>query len=428
MADSPETRRARLLEILFNRYDGPAVGIRLWDGWRWSSSAGDPVCTIVVAGRKTLATLASRPNEISLGEAFVRGDLDVEGDIFSVFAVAEHLLNRPRPASRQMVERAARAVFGCAEWLRHGALHSRERDRASIEFHYDQPVEFFRPWLGRTLAYSCAYFHGDCDSLDTAQEQKLELICRKLRLKPGERFLDIGCGWGGLILHAAAHHGVRAEGVTLSRTQAETATRRIVQSGLAGNCRAELRDYRDLEREREPFDKIASVGMFEHVGLKNLSLYFRIARGLLRPGGVFLNHAIARSATAPVRENSFIAKYVFPGGHLVTLNEAIAAAESQGLEVRDVENLREHYERTLRRWVEGLRRNENALLQYVPASVYRTWLLYMAGSAAAFRRADIAVYQTLLNRPHRGRSGLPLTRADWFEARPAEEPSHVSAV
>jgi cyclopropane-fatty-acyl-phospholipid synthase len=428
MAESLQARRAHYLEAIFKGYDGPAVGIRLWDGWQWScSSAGDPVCTIAVGNPEALAALATRPSEITLGEAFLCGDLDVEGDIFSVFAVAEHLLNRPRALRQQIVERAARAAFAGVEWFRHGALHSKKRDRASIEFHYDQPVEFFRPWLGRTLVYSCAYFHSDSDTIDTAQEQKLELICQKLRLKPGERFLDIGCGWGGLILHAAAHHGVRAQGITLSRTQAEIATRRIGQARLADGCRAELRDYRDLEHEREPFDKIASVGMFEHVGLKNLRLYFRIARALLRPGGVFLNHAIARCTTAPIRKDSFIAKYVFPGGHLVTLNEAIGAAESQGLEVRDVENLREHYERTLHRWVEGLRRNESALLKVVPKATYRTWLLYMAGSAAAFRRGDIAVYQTLLSRPNRGQSGLPLTRADWYEAKPAEEPSHVSA-
>ncbi len=428
MADSPETRRARLLAAIFHGYDGPAVGIRLWDGWRWAcSGTGDPVCTIVVGNSKALAALATQPTEITLGGAFLRGDLDVEGDILSVFAVAEHLLNRPRALRHQVAERAARAAFAGAEWFRHGALHSKRRDRASIAHHYDQPVEFFRPWLGRTLVYSCAYFRNEGDSIDTAQEQKLELICQKLRLKPDERFLDIGCGWGGLILHAAAHHGVRAEGITLSRVQAETATRRIEQAGLSGNCRAELRDYRDLDHGQERFDKIASIGMFEHVGLKNLGLYFRIARGLMRPGGAFLNHAIARSAMAPIREDSFIAKYVFPGGHLVTLNEAIGAAESQGLEVRDVENLREHYELTLRRWVEGLRRNEAALLRIVAKTTYRIWLLYMAGSAAAFRRGDIAVFQTLLSRPDRGKRSLPLTRADWYDLRPAEEPSPARA-
>jgi len=428
MADSQEVRRTRYLEAVFKGYDGPGIGIRLWDGWRWTcAAAGAPVCTLVVSHPKALAALAAWPNEVRLGEAFVRGDLDVEGDIFSVFAVVEHLLNRPLTWSQRLFSRAARGVFAGAEWLRRGAPHSKKRDRASIEFHYDQPVEFFRPWLGRTLVYSSAYFHNDCDSLDAAQEQKLELICQKLRLQPGERFLDIGCGWGGLILHAAAHHGVRAEGITLSRSQAETAERRIAQAGLAGRCRADLRDYRDLQHEGDPFDKIASVGMFEHVGLRNLPLYFRIARGLLRPGGAFLNHAIARNPTAPVREDSFIARYVFPGGRLVTLNEAIGAAESQGLEVRDVENLREHYERTLRRWVEGLRRNETTLLSVVPMTTYRTWLLYLAGSGAAFRRGDIAVYQTLLSRPERGLSGLPLTRADWYEPRPAEEPSHASA-
>ena len=300
------------------------------------------------------------------------------------------------------------------EWFRHGGRNSRRRDRDSIAYHYDQPVEFFAPWLGPTLAYSCAYFRDPQDPLDLAQQQKLELICRKLRLQPSERFLDIGCGWGSLILHAAARHRVRAHGITLSREQADTVKRRIAQAGLHHACTADLIDYRDLDAATPPFDKIASVGMFEHVGLANLPRYFAIARRLLRPGGVLLNHGIARAALSPIRENSFIERYVFPSGRLVTLTEALGAAQSQGLEVRDVENLREHYELTLRGWVEGLRRNADALRKQVSETTYRIWLLYMAGSAAAFRRGDIAVYQVLLSRPHRGQSRLPLTREDWY--------------
>ncbi|MGH9607103.1 MAG: class I SAM-dependent methyltransferase [Terracidiphilus sp.] len=441
MTESLELRRKSFLDGLFEGYRGPAFAVRLWDGWRWACSGnGAPVCTIVAENPKALAALLAAPNENTLGEAFIQGSLDVEGDIFSVFSAAEHLFNGPRPLHRRIAERLASQLFGIGQRMRHGRVNSRRRDRASIAYHYDQPVSFFEPWLGRSLVYSCAYFRSPREPLDQAQEQKLDLVCRKLRLQPGERFLDIGCGWGSLLLHAAGAFGAEAHGITLSREQAATVQRRIRLAELERNCFAELCDYRELDGSlqpsrptpsagsgqalfakdakrmgRQPFDKIASIGMAEHVGLRNLPLYFRIARGLLRPGGIFLNHAIARSPLSPIRHNSFVGRYVFPDGQLVTLSEMLTAAGSQGLEVRDVENLREHYELTLRCWVEGLRKNESALLSQVSRTTYRIWLLYMAGAAAAFRRGDIAIYQTVLSRPDRGSSRMPLTREDIYE-------------
>ncbi len=415
MAHSVYSQRTTAFGKLFQGYEGPAFAIRFWDGWRWRSSENErPACTLVVENPRALGSLAAEPNELTLGEAFIHGDLDVEGDIFSVFSIAEHLFKRPRGLRQKVLERTAGTVFGLGQWFRHGARHSQARDRASISYHYDQPVEFYAPWLGSSFAYSCAYFRTPEDPLDLAQERKLELVCQKLRLQPFERFLDIGCGWGSLVLHAGGRYGAQAQGVTLSREQAETARRRIAQAGLEEQCAVELRDYRRLEESGQTFDKMASVGMCEHVGLKNLPHYFGIAYRLLRPGGVFLNHGIARSPLSCIPERSFIDRYVFPDGHLVTLSQTLNAAESQGLEVRDVENLREHYELTLRRWVEGLRRNADTLLAHVSKITYRIWLLYMAGSAAAFRRGDIGVYQVLLSRPDRGRSGLPLTREDWY--------------
>lgn len=415
MTDSLEARRRSFLGSLFQDYRGAAFAVRLWDGWRWTSSPNEaPVCTIVVENPKALAALFAAPNEITLGEAFIHGGLDVEGDIFSVFAVAEHLFDRPRSLRLQIAETLAAKLFGFGQWLRHGPVNSRRRDSASIAYHYDQPVSFFEPWLGPSLVYSCAYFRSTQEPLDQAQEQKLELVCQKLRLQPGERFLDIGCGWGSLVLHAAGLRGAQAHGITLSREQAATAQRRIRVAGLDGACTAELRDYREIDADRQPYDKIASIGMFEHVGLRNLPLYFRMVHRLLRPGGLFLNHGIARSPLSPIRPNSFVGRYVFPDGQLVTLSDALGAAESQGFEVRDVENLREHYELTLRRWVAGLRQNADALLSHVSKTTYRIWLLYMAGSAAAFRRGDIAVYQALLSRSDHGVCGLPLTREDLY--------------
>jgi cyclopropane-fatty-acyl-phospholipid synthase len=307
-------------------------------------------------------------------------------------------------------------------------LHSKQRDRSSISYHHDQPVEFFRPWLGKSLAYSCAYLRTADDSIDLAQEQKLDLICKKLRLQPNERFLDIGCGWGSLILHAADRYHAHAQGVTLSREQAETAKRRIVEAELSQRCAVELRDYRELVSFQKSFDKIASVGMFEHVGRKNLPLYFKIAHQLLRPGGVFLNHGIARSYRSPVQQNSFISRYVFPDAELVTVSQALEAAESHGLEVRDVENLREHYEITLRRWVDALQQNADTVRTHVSEVTYRIWLLYMAGVAASFHRGDIAVYQALLSRPDRGKGQLRLTREDWYSNSPCVQKARVSGI
>ncbi|MFZ0662798.1 MAG: class I SAM-dependent methyltransferase [Acidobacteriaceae bacterium] len=443
-----QQQRSKVFDTLFERYEGPAFAVRLWDGWQWfSPQCGEPACTIVFNSESALQAMAVSPGEVTLGEAFLSKEIDVEGDLFSVFDVAEHIFACPR-GQRQRVMDVVGAVFvGIGYRLRHGSTHSVERDRAAISYHYDQPPEFYRPWLGTTMAYSCGYFESSADSVDTAQINKLELICRKLRLQPGERFLDIGCGWGGLILHAAAHHDVYAQGITISKEQQTTAAHRIEEARLTQSCEATRLDYRKAPEQFAPFDKIASVGMFEHVGLKNLPLYFATARKMLKPGGVFLNHGIARSqfqgnrgnsflhrSIVPFlretlmfhrpRNSSFIDKYVFPDGELVTIAQALRAAEGAGFEVRDVEDLREHYEMTLRGWVQGLERNRDALLKLVSETTYRIWLLYMAGSAAAFRRGDLELYQTLLSKPDHGKSGLPLRREDWYQT-PAGDREHA---
>jgi cyclopropane-fatty-acyl-phospholipid synthase len=431
-------QRAKILDVFFERYEGPAFSVRFWDGWSWACERGtEPVCTLVFRSEGALRALLVHPSEITLGEAFVAKEIDVEGDLFAAFDVAEHIFDCPRSQRRRSLEAISGFLLGLGHRLKEGKLHSVERDRAAISYHYDQPVEFYRPWLGESLAYSCAYFESAEDSVDTAQRNKLELICRKLRLQPGERFLDIGCGWGSLILHAASRHNVHAKGITISQTQVDVAAERIKEAQLTRCCDVELLDYRMAPERYSQFDKIASVGMFEHVGLKKLPLYFETVRKLLRPGGAFLNHGIARAlsrrnrgtsfldrAVVPFlrdvlrirapRNSSFIGKYVFPDGELVTISQALRTAEGAGFEVRDVENLREHYELTLRCWVEGLQRNADALLKLVPETTYRIWLLYTAGSAAAFKRGDIAVYQTLLSNPECGKSGLPLRREDWY--------------
>ena len=416
MNEPTEARISRTLRVLFRDYDGPPFAIRLWDGTLWRSSPeADPVCTIRIENPHALRTLIVEGSQVALGEAFIHRQIDVDGDLFSVFSVAEHVLAQPLPLRIRLLRTVTRTVLTLTRSFTHGAIHSPRRDRESIAYHYDQPVDFFRPWLGPTLVYSCAYFRSSTDSLDQAQENKLELICRKLRLAPGERFLDIGCGWGSLVLHAASRHGAHAHGITLSRSQADVTRQRIQQSGLDGRASVVLQDYRQLNPVNGLFDKIASVGMCEHVGLAKLPAYFAIAARMLQPGGVFLNHGIVRAAcTVPRGHDSFITRYVFPGGELVTLAQIISAAESAGFEIRDVENLREHYARTLRCWVAGLRHCETVVRRHVEETTYRIWLLYMAGCAAAFERGHLGVCQMLLSRSRNGDSHLPLTREDWY--------------
>ena len=263
----------------------------------------------------------------------------------------------------------------------HGRAHTPARDRAAIGFHYDQPVEFYASFLDPQLVYSCAYYDEGVDSLEAAQSAKLDHTLRKLRLRPGERLLDIGCGWGALAITAARDFGARAMGITLSRRQYEEAKRRIAAASLGDRVRIELRDYRELRGER--FDKIVSVGMFEHVGRARFAEYFRAAFDSLRPGGLLLNHAIADQS--PKRKgykaSGFLGRYIFPDGELVPVSEALGAGERAGFEVRDVENLREHYERTLRAWLSNLESNRAAAITAAGAESYRLWRLYLGGSA-----------------------------------------------
>lgn len=440
-SESVESQRNSALNALFKGYEGLAFAVRLWDGWRWRSAvAGEPVCTIVLHSPDALTTLTERASEITLGEAFLSKKIDVEGDLFSAFDIVKYVFQRPRGQLQRVYETMAGVLSGISQWRKAGKIHSEKRDKASISYHYDQSADFYRPWLGPSLAYSSAYFQSEADGVDAAQANKLDLICRKLRLQSGERFLDVGCGWGSLVLHAASRYGVHANGITLSHEQEAVATDRIEKALLKQNCDIELLDYRKALERFPLFDKIASVGMFEHVGLKNLPLYFQTIFNLLKPGGVFLNSGITRApvshgsksflttAIVPFLRNvlhltrphgsSFIDRHVFPDGELVTLPQVLQAAEGAGFEVRDVESLREHYEMTLRGWVKELQRNADQLLAHVSEKTYRIWLLYMAGSAAAFRRGDISSYQVLLSRADdTGNSHLPLTREDWYKPR-----------
>ncbi len=339
-----------------------SIAIRYWDGSMELPADGVASCTLVLRGPQVLRRLLLRPSELAFAEAYLRNDFDIVGDMEAAVAIAFGAAQRigsPRTLAR-LARLALQLPAGpqttaapgpARSNLLFGHAHSRGRDAAAIRRHYDVGNDFYRLWLDQRLVYSCAYFETEAADIDTAQAAKLEHICRKLRLRPGERLLDIGCGWGGLITYAAEHHGVEAVGITLSVEQASLTRERIAAAGLSGRCRVEVCDYRDIP-DAEQFDKIASVGMVEHVGHRQFPAYFGHAYRSLRPGGLLFTQGIVRAPVDPVaprawlgrrlwHEDEFIYRYVFPNGELVPLAHMIDAAEQTGFETRDVESLRE---------------------------------------------------------------------------------------
>jgi cyclopropane-fatty-acyl-phospholipid synthase len=396
---------SRILERVRRRIQETRLplAVRLWDGTR--VGADQARVTVTINSPLALTALAN-PSLGGLASSYVEGKIDADGPIRDVVRVGTALVE----AEGGLARRPRRMPH----WVR----HTRKFDNKAVRSHYDVGDDFFRLWLDPRRVYSCAYFRRADDTLDLAQEQKLDLICRKLRLAPGERFLDIGCGWGALIMWAAEHYGVRALGVTLSRNQHDYARTRIRELGLEGRCEVRLLDYRDVP-ETEPYDKVASVGMFEHVGRQNLPLYFgKIAR-LMRPGGLVLNHGITLNAPGEREVGSeigeFIDGYVFPGGELTHLAHVVESMASQGLESVDTESLRPHYARTLWHWVERLEASREAAIAAVGDKLYRVWRVYMAGSAQSFERGWLSVYQVLAGKSTAGGVlEVPATREDIY--------------
>ena len=285
-----------------------------------------------------------------------------------------------------------------------------ERDRRAIQYHYDVSNEFYELLLGPTMVYTCAYYRRPDAPLDEAQRDKLDLVCRKLDLRPGEHLLDIGCGWGSLVLWAAEHYGVEAHGVTLSPAQAAYAHARIRERGLERACRVECRDYRTVEGA-ELYDKIAAVGIIEHVGVANYPAYFSQVRGLLKPGGLFLNHGITHERYWKwTPQWDFITRYVFPNGELSHVSHILSVMEDAEWEIRDVEQLREHYSRTCRQWAERLERNYPRALELVPEKTYRIWRLYLTASSVYFADASIGLYQVVAAKSAGTIAATPSTR------------------
>jgi cyclopropane-fatty-acyl-phospholipid synthase len=378
----------------------PAYAIEYEDGGSDHYGHGVPEFTIVVRARSEFDRLLAL-DDYSLATAFVRGDFGVEGDLL---AAVRFFRARPRsPINGSLAAAIGRIGFAQVEsWFQ-----TKRRAAEDIRFHYDLSNDFYRNFLDSRMVYSCAYFEDPDESLDSAQLRKLDHICRKLDLKPGDSFLDVGCGWGGLIIRAAERYGAKSAGCTLSRKQFDLAREKIATLGLGDSVRVELRDYRDVQGV---FDKIASVGMFEHVGRRRSNEYFAKLSRLLRPGGLLLNHAIMRPAgSRDAAETAFIRDKVFPGGELRYLSDVVRSAERSGFEVLDVENLRPHYALTCRAWVKRLQQNRAECLGHVDLSRFRTWLLLFAASAARFEDGLLNVNQVLLYKPGNGRA-RPFTR------------------
>jgi len=399
MVRSADDVTRRVFDTLTRIEPNGAPALRLWDGSTIGSGAAS---TIVLNHPGGLRAMMMPPTDLAAGEAYVYGDIDIEGDVFSLLAWAASLSEQRR--QRWVVARMLRHLRQLPVEHRRtdanrprlsGRLHSPRRDRDAVGYHYNTGNDFYELFLGQTMAYSSAYFLNRSESLDTAQRRKLDLICRKLELAPGTRFLDIGCGWGSLAIHAAVEYGAVATGVTISAEQTQYARQWAKRLGVDDRVEIIEGDYRDVVGE---FEAIASVGMLEHVGRGRLGEYYAKVRSLLAPGGLFLNHGITTFTRERNRMSrpSFVSTYVFPDGELEPVDFVIGKAEEVGFETRDVESLRESYGQTLRRWVSNLEMNRDAAVAATSEETYRIWRIYMAGSAVGFERATIAVYQMLL--------------------------------
>jgi len=410
------TISSRIISNLLKGYQGRVV-IQLWDG---SQLAGSPEtdCCIIFHDPGVIRELVLYRSLSRLTEAYLDGVISVNGNMEALFDLEAHLKtlhlslgNKWRLLWLALQLPRRRDIKMMSELSSGQTTH--KNGRASIAHHYDVGNEFYRLWLDPEMVYSCAYFRNEQQSLADAQREKLDYLCRKLRLQPGQTLLDIGCGWGALAIHAARHYGVSVHGITLSKAQQRLAQERVLAEGLEQQVQIELLDYRDLP-ERAEYDRVVSVGMFEHVGLKNFPTYFGTVKRVLKPGGLFLNHGITsdtRWSRTPVTR--FINHYIFPDGELTRVSEVADAMEKAGFEVLDTEGLRRHYAYTLRRWVAALEANREKAISQTSEVTYRLWRLYMAGSAYFFNKGSIGVHQLLVGH-QQDLLPIPLRRDDLY--------------
>lgn len=418
---------ARTTQTLARFSEGHAgpFAARLWTGQRWAWGDGPAAFTLVLKHPGALRAMLWSKDKLGIGESYVFDDYDIEGDVLAFTAWLGNILHRvnnrraydnmkllwdlgelPDLKNPRDPSKAGRPT---------GGQNTRENDKEAIEYTYDVPGQFYELFLDKHLQYTCGYFAHPGEDIDAAQTRKLDTICRKLRLKKDEKLVDFGCGWGGLLIFAAKNYGVRGTGVTLSGEQADYAEAAIAEAGLKDRVSIVRSDYRDFKNPGA-FDKAVSVGMSEHVGVKNLPVFLTRIYDCLRPGGVHLHHCITLRPNAPFPPwTAFSDKYVFPNGELQTIVQIQDAATAVGFEVRDVENLREHYVHTLEAWVRKLEANKEKVLALVGEASYRIFRIYMSGATLGFRDGTYGLHQTLLSKlPADGNSGLPLTRAEWY--------------
>ncbi|HTR70105.1 MAG TPA: class I SAM-dependent methyltransferase [Mycobacteriales bacterium] len=412
--------RKPIADLVARTIGQPAVHISAYD----ASSCGpdDADVRISLQSPAALSYLITAPSSLGLARAYISGELEIEGNLYDALA----LLWSDRVGSVSWAERidALRSIDPKAlRWveppkeefrrrLRYGLRHSKARDAEAISHHYDVSNTFYEWVLGPSMTYTCACYPEDSSTLEEAQAHKYDLVARKLDLKPGMRLLDVGCGWGGMVRHAAQHYGVQALGVTLSRRQAEWAAKTIADDGLTDLAEVRFGDYRDVREGN--FDAVSSIGLTEHIGARNLNSYFTFLRSKLKPQGRLLNHCITRPTTTEnTHIRGFIDSYVFPDGELEGVGRIVAAMQDNGIEVRHEENLREHYARTLNAWCDNLDAHWDDAVTEVGLGRAKVWALYMAGSRLGFERRTIELHQVLgVRTDAHGSSGMPL-RPDW---------------
>ncbi|MBZ9968312.1 cyclopropane-fatty-acyl-phospholipid synthase family protein [Mesorhizobium sp. BR1-1-12] len=414
-------RAARIVRTVVQALK-PGFAVRLWTGER-IGPAGGPV--LAINDQDIVWQLARRPNFSTLVEMWISKAVDVEeGSLFDLYALPSRGKLRFKALPKLAIMRDLPAVlFSRRQMTQRADLAGQNpfvsgSNKQAIQHHYDISNAFYRLFLDERMVYSCGYFKDFANDIDQAQADKLEHICRKLRLKPGDRLLDIGCGWGAMLIHAVKHHGVVGHGVSLSEAQTGLARERIRAEGLEDRITIEIKSYAELTGS---FDKISSIGMFEHLGLANHAAYFSTVHRLLKPGGIYLHHAITRRSKGSMKktlrkgsEYKALIKYIFPGGEIDTIGMTCGNLEAHGFLVHDVENLREHYARTCRLWAERLHARFDEAIAEVGEAKARLWLLYLAGCSIAFDRASAQIFQTVATKRTRGPSGLPPTRADLY--------------
>lgn len=380
--------------------------LELWNGQQYDLGHDAPQVTIRVPGVTALSYLL-KPTLDNLGTAYVEGKLEVKGKLNAMVSIANALAEAGLSSSGE---------GKIARFKRH-FKHTKEADSEAIRYHYDVSNEFYQEWLDPNMVYSCGYFENGDEDLTTAQIKKIDHILTKIRVQPGNTLLDIGCGWGALVIRAAEKFGARCVGITLSERQYELARQRVRERGLSGQIELRLQDYRDV---RGSFDRITSVGMFEHVGLAHLTEYFSKMRSLLADDGIAMNHGITstdpESGETPFGGGEFIEKYVFPHGELPHIGLVLKSMQEGGLEAQDIENLRHHYARTCGIWAENFENNSEKIQTLTDDKHYRIWRVYLAGCSYAFSQDRIALFQVVCTKNGSTSPQLPMSRRYMYEA------------